>query len=105
MTRVAVNRYERSLANRAAAIAIHGAFCHVCGFDFAEFYGLMGEGFIEVHHRIPVSRMGEGYVVSPEEDLVPLCANCHQMVHREDPPVAVEELKDQLVRRGTIRSC
>jgi hypothetical protein len=36
--------------------------------------------------------MGDNYVVDPETDLVTLCANCHAMVHRQDPPLSVEEL-------------
>lgn len=102
LTHVAVNRYERRPANRAAAIAAHGAICKVCGFNFARFYGTLGEGFIEVHHRTPVSRMGGSYVINPIMDLIPLCSNCHQMVHREDPPISAEELRDMLEERGSI---
>lgn len=102
LTRVAVNRYERRPSNRAAAIAAHGATCNVCGFDFAQFYGVIGEGFIEVHHRTPVSQMGDGYLLDPVKDLVPLCSNCHQMVHREEPPINTEELRGTLVERGVI---
>jgi 5-methylcytosine-specific restriction protein A len=102
LTRVAVNRYERRPANRAAAIAAHGTTCKACGFDFAQFYGNLGEGFIEVHHRTPVSQMGESYLLDPVKDLVPLCSNCHQMVHREYPPVDAEELRRMLVERGVI---
>jgi 5-methylcytosine-specific restriction enzyme A len=90
--RVEVNRYERSPANRAACIAIHGLRCKACGFDFSAFYGDLGEGYIEVHHRIPVSKMGASYVIDPGADLVPVCSNCHSMLHRLDPPVAVEKL-------------
>jgi 5-methylcytosine-specific restriction protein A len=102
LTRVAVNRYERRPVNRAAAIAAHGATCKACGFDFARFYGMLGEGFIEVHHRTPVSDMEGGYVLDPVKDLVPLCSNCHQMVHREDPPIPAEELQETLMKRGVI---
>jgi 5-methylcytosine-specific restriction protein A len=102
MTKVTVNRFERSPSNRAAAIALLGAYCNACGFDFAKVYGALGEGFIEVHHRIPVSKMGTGYVVTPATDLVPLCANCHQMVHRKDPPILVDEIRELLLERGTI---
>jgi 5-methylcytosine-specific restriction protein A len=102
LTRITVNRYERSPSNRAAAIAAHGSLCLACGFDFAKFYGDLGEGFIEVHHQIPVSAMGESYIVSPKSDLVPLCANCHQMVHRENPPIPVEELRSRLVQLGSL---
>jgi 5-methylcytosine-specific restriction protein A len=90
--RVEVNRYERSPVNRASCLSHFGLVCQCCGFDFAGFYGQLGDGYIEVHHRVPVSRMGAGYVVDPVLDLVPLCGNCHAMVHRTDPPMPVEEL-------------
>jgi len=102
LTRVLVNRYERNPANRAAAIAAHGATCKACGFNFASFYGVLGEGFIEVHHRAPVSRIGAGYVLNPVDDLIPLCSNCHQMVHREDPPISAEELKNVILKSGIL---
>lgn len=102
LTRVMVNRYERRPANRAAAIAAHGATCKACGFDFARFYGTIGEGFIEVHHRTPVSQLENNYVLDPVKDLVPLCSNCHQMVHRECPPIPAEKLRETLVNRGCI---
>jgi 5-methylcytosine-specific restriction protein A len=92
-TRVEVNRYERNPVNRAVCIASHGALCCVCDQDFGRTYGILGAGYIEVHHLVPVSRMGAGYVVDPVRDLVPLCANCHAMVHRRDPPVPITELK------------
>lgn len=95
-TRIEVNRYERSPINRAACIAIYGARCYVCTLDFAEMYGDIGEGFIEVHHRVPISKMAGEYVVDPRRDLIPLCSNCHSMVHRHDPPMSVDELKQRL---------
>lgn len=91
--RVEVNRYERHPVNRAACIEHYGLTCQCCGFDFQRVYGLLGEGYIEVHHRTPVSRMGPGYLVDPVNDLIPLCANCHAAVHRNDPPATVDELK------------
>ena len=92
-TRVEVNRYERSPLNRAACIAIHGSACKACGFDFGRIYGPIGEGYIEVHHLIPVSKMGGAYIVSPASDLIPLCANCHAIVHRQDPPLTLDAVK------------
>lgn len=92
-TVVTVNRYERDRRNRAAAIAIHGTRCHGCGMDFGEAYGEIAAGFIEIHHTVPVSRMGNGYVINPERDLVPLCPNCHAVAHRRDPPLSVDELR------------
>jgi 5-methylcytosine-specific restriction enzyme A len=92
-TRIDVNRYERSRLNRAMCISIHGNHCATCGFAFEKKYGSLGEDFIHVHHVTPVSKMGEGYVVNPASDLVPLCPNCHAMIHREDPPLSLDELR------------
>ncbi len=87
-----VNRYERSAEARRACLAIHGVRCAVCGIDFGEAYGEMGRGFIEVHHKPPLSGLPDGYRVDPASDLVPLCPNCHAMVHRMDDPADVEAL-------------
>ena len=97
-TRVEVNRYERNPVNRAACIASHGAVCCACGFDFGKVYGALGAGYIEVHHVVPVSKMGGRYVVDPARDLIPLCGNCHAMIHRRDPPVSLDELKTLVSR-------
>lgn len=75
-------RYERDPRNRRAAIRIHGVSCAACGFNFEERYGSHGLGFIEVHHITPLHMMQEERQVNPETDLVPLCPNCHRMVHR-----------------------
>lgn len=87
-------KYERSRKNRQACLAANGYTCKVCNFDFEETYGVLGAGYIEVHHIIPVSSLDESYLINPVKDLVPLCANCHAMVHRREPPYLVEELKD-----------
>ena len=97
--RVEVNKYERNRFNRAACIEIHGAACKACGFDFGEVYGELGRGFIHVHHIIPVSEMGEGYRVNPATDLVPLCPNCHAMVHRTKPPLSIQDIVNILGRQ------
>lgn len=93
VTTVQVNRFERDRRNRAAAIAIHGASCLACGLDMGRLYGDIAEGFIEVHHVTPVSHIGEGYVIDPANDLVPLCPNCHAISHRRSPPLSVEEIR------------
>jgi 5-methylcytosine-specific restriction protein A len=90
---VVVNQYERSRLNRELCIQLQGAVCKICGFDFAKAYGPLGEGFIEVHHVTPVSSMGEGFQVDVERDLAPLCSNCHAMVHRQTPPLGLEQLR------------
>lgn len=55
--------------------------CEACGDDMEKLYGKLGAGFIEAHHRIPVSEMKEGQATSLA-DLAALCPNCHRMIHR-----------------------
>ena len=93
-TRIEVNKYERSAFNRSVCLAVHGAVCKACGFTFSTFYGPIGSGFIEIHHLVMVSKMGPEYIVDPLNDLIPLCSNCHSMIHRQDPPLAIKDLRD-----------
>ncbi|NJD67095.1 MAG: hypothetical protein C3F12_08145 [Candidatus Methylomirabilota bacterium] len=70
-----------------------------CGFDFSEVYGHRGEGYIEVHHALPVSELGGAASVNPETDMVVVCANCHRMIHRRrDDPLTLTALRDLLDR-------
>ena len=93
------NRYERNPINRFICLQNKGYTCCVCGFDFEKQYGEIGKNFIHVHHIIPVSKMGEGYVVDPLTDLVPVCPNCHAMIHRTDPPLTLEDLKRRITEK------
>ncbi|CAM4081218.1 HNH endonuclease [Bacillus manliponensis] len=87
-------RYERDVRNRSMAIEIHGCSCVVCGFDFEKVYGERGKGFIEVHHVKPLSMLESVVEINPKEDLVPVCSNCHRMIHRKkDEILTVEELR------------
>jgi len=93
---VVQNRYERNREARDKCIEAKGCKCAVCGMDFEEWYGEIGRGFIHVHHLIPISSIGENYVIDPIKDLVPVCPNCHNMLHRKDPPFSPEELKAKM---------
>ena len=93
ITKVLVNKYERSPKNRAACLSYFGTECQGCGFSFGEKYGKFAEGYIHVHHIIPISQIGVDYVVNPATDLVPLCPNCHAAIHLKNPPYKVEELR------------
>ncbi|GFM34182.1 HNH endonuclease [Desulfovibrio subterraneus] len=73
---------KRSQANRLAAIKYHGLECVVCGFNFEKFYGPLGQGFIEIHHVNPLHEKDGEREVDPVKDLVPVCSNCHRMLHR-----------------------
>lgn len=90
---ITVNAYERSAEARAACIAHFGLVCSVCGFDFEETYGNLGRGFIHVHHLVPIASVAGDYEVNPIDHLRPVCPNCHEMLHRRQPPLSIDELK------------
>lgn len=90
---VLVNRYERNEEARRVCLAHHGAVCQACEADMGSTYGPLGEGYVHVHHKVPLSEIGEGYVVDPINDLVPVCPNCHAMLHRPERVLTVEELR------------
>ena len=86
-------RIERRAQLAKKAKEIHGHRCQVCGFDFAERYGPLGEGYIEAHHKVPLSKIpGDGAVsLSARDDFAVVCANCHRMLHRKSAPESFEE--------------
>lgn len=86
--------YERIPENRKQAIKIHGCTCFGCGFNFEKTYGSHGKGFIHIHHIKPVSQFEKPQKVNPETDLIPLCPNCHAMIHRQrNKTLSFEELR------------
>lgn len=93
VSRVEVNSYERSSNARKICLQTHGYRCFVCGLNFQEQYGPIAEGFIHVHHKKEISRRGGAYEVDPVNDLVPVCPNCHAVIHFKAPCFTVEEVK------------
>lgn len=89
-------RYERSAANRAACLEHYGPTCKACGLSPAERYGDGGAAIIHVHHLTPLSQMGSARALSPVEDLVPLCPNCHNFAHKRTPPYEPDEIRELL---------
>ena len=90
---IKVNAYERNAQAREACIRHHGAVCAACRFDFGAVYGEVAEGLIHVHHIIPLSQIGAGYQLNPLTDLIPLCPNCHAVVHRKSDVMSIEQLR------------
>lgn len=92
---------ERSAALRTMAKNYwrqkHGRLvCLVCRFDFAARYGSHGDDFIEMHHEVPLSG---GIQRNSVETLVPLCSNCHRMIHRNPNEVlTTDDLRGILKR-------
>ena len=87
-----VKKYERSRYNRALCLKYYGFMCRGCGDKLAEKYGPIGTDVIHVHHIVPLSKMDGTYQLNPIKDLIPLCPNCHNIVHKKNPPMEIEEL-------------
>lgn len=102
-TTVTVNRYERNRNARAVCIEKHGIICSVCEFNFEETYGKVGAGFIHVHHVKPLGELGEEYELDPARDLMPVCPNCHAMLHRKSPALSISELKKCITKSSSRR--
>lgn len=66
--------------------------CEACVFEFEQYYGNIGKGYIECHHRTPLSSIK---VISTTtlNDLALVCSNCHRMLHRNIDGLSVENLK------------
>ena len=100
LMKVNVNKYERNQKARKECVAKKGYQCMVCGRDFEATYGEIGKGFIHVHHLTPISTIGKEYELNVDQDLAPVCPNCHYMLHRKNPPYTIEELKDILAKQN-----
>lgn len=72
--------------------------CDICSFDFEDTYGDPAKGYIEMHHIKPIYMYAGGSVRqtidNAIQNLLPVCANCHRVIHRTRPPYEVEDVKD-----------
>ncbi|MBE8233557.1 MAG: HNH endonuclease [Endozoicomonadaceae bacterium] len=89
---ISVNIYERNVKARTKCMELFGLSCAACKFNFESNYGMLGKGFIHIHHLTPISEVGVEYKLNPEKDLRPVCPNCHAMLHRTQPPLSISEL-------------
>ena len=93
VTTVKVNKYERNPEARRKCIENHGCQCKICDFDFEKVYGAFGKGKIHIHHIKPLNEIGKEYIVDPINDLIPVCPNCHMMLHSRKPAFKPNEVK------------
>ncbi len=97
-----VTRYERSRLARQLCIEAYGSTyrCEVCGLRLADRYGhRKGKAdYIEVHHIIghaDSSRKKGSHGVNYRDELIPLCPNCHRMIHHlKDHTIHPDELRN-----------
>lgn len=96
---VSVNAYERNPEARRRCIKHHGVNCCICGLNFGAIYGPEAEGYIHVHHILPLSKVGGQYVVDPVNDLEPVCPNCHAVLHLGGRCRSSEEVRQMLEKQ------
>jgi 5-methylcytosine-specific restriction protein A len=93
--KITVNRYERNNVARRKCIEYMGSTCVICGFNFSDFYGDFAKDYIHVHHVVPLSRIKSEYLIDYKKDLVPVCPNCHAMIHfkKDSSYLTIDELR------------
>lgn len=97
--KVLVNAYERDPKARAACLKHHGYRCKACDMMFAEEYGEIGIDYIHVHHIKPVASKKKRSMTDAKNDLVPVCPNCHAMLHRGTKLMTVSQLRKIIKRQ------
>lgn len=71
--------------------------CEVCGFSFHRVYGSAASDYCEVHHLLPLSEVDNDRQTRME-DLAILCANCHRVVHLNNPPYTLNQVRSLLAK-------
>jgi 5-methylcytosine-specific restriction enzyme A len=94
-----ITKYERNPFARKKCIDHHGYSCAICGFNFEKIYGTAGKKFIHVHHLAQIAKRGKSYDIDPINDLLPVCPNCHSIVHRRNPAYTPGEIKALLAKK------
>ncbi len=97
---VLVNAYERSNEARRQCIEHWGYNCQLCGILLEDFYDSYGSSFIHVHHRIPLSQIKKSYIVDPIKDMLPICPNCHAILHRIESDNPIGELRKIIKKKA-----
>lgn len=99
---VTQTRYERNPQARKTCLKHHGYSCQICKFNFEKTFGEIGKGFIHVHHINAIAGFGKEYEIDPKNDLIPVCPNCHAMIHSKRPAFIIDEIKDIIKTTANI---
>ncbi|MAV34231.1 MAG: hypothetical protein CMJ59_02125 [Planctomycetaceae bacterium] len=100
--RLGWRRFRRNQSLIEAKKANSDFCCEVCGFNFRETYGKIGDRYIVAHHIEPIGRRPTA-TKTTLNDLALVCDNCHAMLHTKDPPLTVAELRQRVGRRSRTR--
>lgn len=101
-TEAVTTRYERSGFAKRLCIEAYGNTyrCEVCGTKLSDKYGTRDnkEDYIEVHHIVEHaerSKQEGSHAVNYRTEMIPLCPNCHRMIHfLKDHTISPEELRE-----------
>lgn len=79
-------------------------FCSACNFNFEDFYGEIGKGYIEIHHLKPIFAYEDNFEQSINEAIdgvAPVCSNCHRIIHRKnDQLLSIPSLQELIRAHG-----
>lgn len=105
-------RYLRSIKLRNAAIehfSHNGSIsCDCCGFEFKSFYGeKYGVSCIEIHHLRPIFQYPSSSITqtidAALQNLMPVCPNCHRVIHRKHISVdVIQNFKSEIKNRAHL---
>jgi predicted HNH restriction endonuclease len=70
-------------------------FCEICNLSLEDRYGNLGKNIVDIHHVIPVSQL-ETKTQVKISDLIPVCPNCHRIIHSKRPFLSVDEVRKSL---------
>jgi 5-methylcytosine-specific restriction protein A len=90
-------RAERNSRLATEAKKVLGFDCQACGFNFEEFYGPRGRGYIEAHHIVPYSELADQpdpVLLDASRDFAVVCANCHRMIHRDKNQLTMSQVQE-----------
>jgi len=59
-------------------------------------HGPAADSYIQVHHLKPLASIKQEYHIDATKDLLPVCANCHAVIHLRNPPFTPAEVKAML---------
>jgi hypothetical protein len=89
-------RYERNPILRKLCLEHYGVQCQICKTRLSDLYGKAIKELIHVHHLTPLSSIANAHSVNPVKDLIPVCPNCHAVIHYRDPPYTPNEVEEML---------
>jgi hypothetical protein len=100
---VQLTRYERDRKARKKCLDHYGANCAICGFNFYVKYGFVAKDTIHVHHLTLIAELGHNYRIDPIKELRPVCANCHVIIHKRNPPYSIDDMMNMIDAAPNIR--